>query len=125
MRLSPRSEARQRGSALVEISMSYAALVIISLLTLKASVNATSGQTWTVKQAMSDTFIARESALASRIPFEEAIGASSPWPRNPEVSETTVEIGKLPGGNSVNATLYRTRFPDANNLPAAGGSGTA
>lgn len=125
MRITHRSQVRDRGSALVEISMSYAALVIVALLTLKASINATAGQAWTVKQAMSDTYIARESALASRIPFEDLTGTSSLWPAHPAVATSTVEIGKLPGGQAVNATIHRTRFPDANNLPASGGSGTA
>ena len=38
---------------------------------------------------------------------------------------TTVEVGKLPGGFPVTATLHRTKHPDANNLIDAGGSGTA
>jgi hypothetical protein len=115
----------ERGSALIEISMSYAVLVAVALLSLRASVNATSGQTWTVRQAMSDAFITRESAMASRIPFADLIGPSSPWPRSPTVSSTTVTMGRLPGGALVTGTLYRTRIPDSNNLPAAGGTGTA
>ncbi len=105
--------------------MSYATLVIISLLTLKASLNATAGQAWTVKQAMSDAYITRESALASRIPFEAITGSSSLWPPHPSISTSTVAIGRLPGGQVVNATIHRTRIPDTNNLPAAGGTGTA
>lgn len=120
-----RQIARQRGSALIEISLSYATLVIVALLTLKASVNATSGQTWTIKQTMTDAYITRESALASRIPFDTLVGASSPWPQNPTVSSSTVTLGKLPGGQEVTGTLYRTRIPDANNLTTAGGTGTA
>lgn len=120
-----RSGSRQRGSALIEISLSYATLVIVALLTLKASVNATSGQTWTIKQSMTDAYITRESALASRIPFDTLVSASSLWPRNPTVSTSTVTLGKLPGGQLVTGTLHRTRFPDARNLPAAGGTGTA
>jgi len=125
MRLCSHNRKRQRGSALIEISMSYATLVIVALLTLKASVNATSNQTWTIKQSMTDAFITRETALASRMPFDDLIGAGSPWSRHPSVSTSTVTIGKLPGGQLVTATAYRTRIPDSNNLPAAGGSGTA
>jgi hypothetical protein len=73
---------------------------------------------------MSDAFITRESAMASRIPFEDLVGSSSPWPRSPTVSTTTVTMGQLPGGALVTGTLYRTRIPDPNNLPAAGGTGT-
>jgi hypothetical protein len=114
----------ERGSALIEISFSYAVLVVVALLSLRASVNATSGQSWTVRQTMSDAFITRESAMASRIPFEDLVGSSSPWPRSPTVSTTTVTMGQLPGGALVTGTLYRTRIPDPNNLPAAGGTGT-
>jgi hypothetical protein len=120
-----RSRSRHRGSALIEISLSYATLVITALLTLKASVNATSGQTWTVKQTMTDAFITRETALASRIPFDTLVGASSPWPRSPTVSTSTVSLGKLPGGKLVTGTLHRTRLPDENNLASGGGTGSA
>jgi hypothetical protein len=126
MRLSHhRSRSRQRGSALIEISMSYATLVIVALLTFKASVNAVSGQAWTVKQTMTDAFITRETALASRIPFDTLVGSSSPWPNHPTVSTSTVSLGKLPGGQPVTGTLHRTRLPDENNLSASGGSGDA
>jgi hypothetical protein len=110
---------------LIEISLSYATLVIVAMLTLKASVNATSGQTWTIKQSMTDAFITRETALASRIPYDTLVGASSPWSQSPSVATSTVTLGKLPGGQLVTGTLHRTRIPDANNLPAAGGTGTA
>lgn len=116
---------RQRGSVLIEVAMSYGVLVAIALLALKASINATSGQSWTVKQAMSDAYITRESALASRVPFNTLVGAASPWPLSPALSTSPVILGRLPGGGTVSGTLHRTRTPDPNNLPAAGGSGTA
>lgn len=125
MRLFRHRRRRERGSALIEISMSYATLVIVALLTLKASVNATSGQAWTVKQAMSDAFVTRETAMASRVPFEVLTGSSSPWALSPSVSTSTVAIGKLPGGQIVTGTIHRTRIPDPNNLPSAGGTGTS
>ncbi|HRQ87200.1 MAG TPA: hypothetical protein PLA50_00255 [Bacteroidia bacterium] len=105
--------------------MSYAVLVIVALLSLRSSVNTTSGQAWTVKQTMSDAYIARESALASRLPFDTVVGAESPWARHPSVATSTVTIGRLPGGQAVTATLHRTRIPDANNLASAAGSGTS
>lgn len=105
--------------------MSYATLVIVALLTLSASVNATSGQAWTVKQAMSDAFVTRETAMASRVPFDILTGSSSPWGLYPSVATATVTIGKLPGGQIVTGTVHRTRIPDPNNLPTAGGTGTA
>ena len=125
MRLNLHTRRTQKGSALIEIALSYATLVIVALLTLKASVNATSGQAWTIKQSMSDAYVTRETALASRIPFDSLTGTSSLWAQHPSVSTSTVTMGKLPGGKTVTATLHRTRIPDANNLPAAGGTGTA
>jgi hypothetical protein len=124
MHISTSRKATQRGSALIEISLSYATLVIVALLTLKSAVNATSSQAWTVKQSMSDAFIMRETALASRIPFSEVTGAASLWALSPAVTTSIVTIGKLPGGQPVTATLHRTRIPDSNNLPTAGGVGT-
>lgn len=124
MRFNRHHRGNEKGSALIEISMSYATLVIVALLTLKASVNATSGQAWTIKQAMSDAFVTRETAMASRVPFDLLTGGSSPWALYPSVSTTTVTMGKLPGGKVVTGTVHRTRIPDPNNLPSAGGTGT-
>ncbi len=114
-----------RGSALIEIAISYATLVIVALLVFKSSVNATSTQNWTIKQGMSDAYITQETSLASRVPFESITSTASRWPMTPEKSTTVVTIGKLPGGIPVTATLYRTRIPDQNNLSNAGGSGTS
>lgn len=125
MRANQPKRKYERGSALIEISLSYATLVIVAMLSLRASVNATSSQTWTIKQTMTDAFITRETALASRIPFDNITGPSSLWASHPAVSTSSVTVGKLPGGQLVTGTLHRTRIPDANNLPASGGTGTA
>lgn len=127
MRITPqqRNRRRSRGSAIIDIAVSYATLVIVALLTLKASINAAGTQTWTVKQAMSDAYLTRESALGQRIPFDEINSNASLWALSPNVATTTVTIGKLPGGVPVTATLHRTRIPAPNNLPSAGGSGNA
>ena len=98
MHLSKHSKSRQRGSALIEISLSYATLVIIALLTLKASVNATSSQAWTVRQSMSDAYIMRESALASRMNFSEVTGENSPWAESPS---SIPVLDKLPRGDTL------------------------
>lgn len=120
-----KAAARQKGSALVEIALSYAALLVVALISLKATLNASASQSWTVKQSMTDAYITQETALASRYPFEEITSDSSLWPLSPGVSTSDVVIGKLPGGTDVTAKLYRTRIPDPNNLSTAGGSGTA
>lgn len=125
MRATKPKKRSVRGSALIEISLSYATLVFVAMVGLRSSLNATSNQAWTVKQTMSDAFITRETALASRVPFDDITGPSSLWAVSPGVTTTSVTIGKLPGGQLVTGTLHRTRIPDANNLTTAGGTGTA
>lgn len=123
MRFSSSNFRRQRGSALIEVAVSYSVLVIVALITLKASINTAASQAWTVKQAMSDAYLTRETALANRVPFDEINTGSSLWAMKPAVTTSTVELGKLPGGKVVSATLHRTRIPAPNNLASAGGSG--
>lgn len=117
--------SRRRGSAVIEAAMGCGALVILATLLLKASVTATVSQRWTVVQVMTDAYLTRELALARRLPMNELAAMGSPWPVFPSVSVETVEVGLLPGGGAVTAELRRTRVPDPNNLPAAGGSGNA
>jgi hypothetical protein len=119
-----RKSNRQRGSALIEVAVAYGTLVTVAILTLKASVNTASSQAWTVKQSMSDAYLTRETALASRVPFDDATSDSSLWALYPNVTTSTVVIGKLPGGRAVTGELHRTRIPDSNNLTAVGGVGT-
>jgi len=123
MRLTAHIRRKQAGAALVEISVSYAALVIVGLLSMKAAMNVSSSQAWTVKQSMTDAYMTREIAVARRIPFDDAITNGSPWPQFPSVSTSTVVIGRLPGGSEVTATIHRTRLPDPNNRTTAGGTG--
>ncbi|MEM9281980.1 MAG: hypothetical protein AAGA96_09150 [Verrucomicrobiota bacterium] len=124
MRLKHSNKRRQRGSALIEIAVSYGTLVTVGMLTLKAAINTTSSQTWTVRQTMSDAYMTRETALASRIPFDDITTTGSLWSLYPSVTTSNVVIGKMPGGNNVTAELHRTRIPDPNNLTSAGGTGT-
>ena len=125
MKLTIPHQSRERGSALIDIALSFAALVTVSFLSLKASTITASSISWTVKQAMTDAYITRETAMSSRVPFETAISDGSPWPAYPSIATTQVVIGKLPGAKDVTATLHRTRVADENNLASAGGSGTA
>ncbi len=119
-----RARRRQRGSALIEIAVSYGTLVVVGILTLKAAINTSSSQAWTIKQTMSDAYLTRETALASRMPFDDITANGSLWELYPAVTTSTVVIGKMPGGNATTAALHRTRIPDSNNLVSAGGSGT-
>ncbi|MEM6277910.1 MAG: hypothetical protein AAF733_00425 [Verrucomicrobiota bacterium] len=124
MKLRGRQHPKSRGYALVEVAASYAAIVIVGLVTLRSTLNSVTGQHWTVKQAMTDAYLTREVALASRMPFSTIrSSSSSPWPEYPDVSSQTVVVGKLPGGSNVTAELHRTRIPDGNNRGSGGGSG--
>ncbi|MCB1234518.1 MAG: hypothetical protein KDM91_05560 [Verrucomicrobiae bacterium] len=115
---------RRRGIALLEATVGLGGLVVISLLLLKAGMSATMAQRWTVVQGMTDSFMTTETALAKRVPFEELNGVDSRWPEYPTVSDQAVEVGRLPGGVPLVATLKRTRVPDTNNFALAGGGGT-
>ncbi|OYV05419.1 MAG: hypothetical protein CFE26_11700 [Verrucomicrobiales bacterium VVV1] len=109
---------------LVEATMALSILTILGLLLLKLSLNVLYPRQWTLQQTLSDAYLTYEIAYAQRIPFETLTGNSSPWPMFPATATTTVEIGKIPGGRSVNATVVRTRIADPDNYPIDGGTGT-
>lgn len=125
MQLKRHNVGRKKGYALIEIAASYAAIVIVALITLRSTLNNINGQQWTAKQAMTDAFLTRETALASRIPFQNIRSDTSLWPLDADdISTDTVVIGKLPGGRNVTAELTRSRVPDSNNLASGSGLGT-
>lgn len=104
--------------------MALSVLTVLGLLLLKLSLNVLHPRQWTLQQTLSDAYLTYEIAYAQRIPFETLTGTSSPWPTFPANSSSSVEIGKLPGGRSVNATVTRTRIADPDNYPIDGGTGT-
>ncbi len=116
---------RNRGTLLLEISAGFGALLIVSLLLLKAALAVTAVQTWTVVQGLSDAHMSLEVAMGKRVPYGDFMAAGSIYPAYPTVSSSTVTVGKLPGGRAVTGTIRRTRLPMSNNLPTAGGIGTA
>ncbi len=96
---------------------------MLALVSLKASLNLASAQRVTIVQALSDAFLSRELAYASRLPFEELVDSEqSLWPTYPLSSDTEVEIGKLPGSVPVIARLVRTKYPSDSNLISKGGT---
>jgi len=116
-----KTTARNRGIAMLEVTAALAALLILALLLLKASLNVVVAQGWTVKQSLSDSFLTHEVALATRIPFTELRGVASQWPTFPASKNEVVEIGRLPGGKVVSAKLYRTKIAASGNLAYRGG----
>lgn len=105
--------------------MALSILTALGLILLKLSLNALSPRQWTLQQAITDAHMSYEGAWAERIPFETLSGSGSPWPQYPSQSSSQVEMGKLPGGRAITATVIRTRMADSNNLPAFGGTGTS
>lgn len=104
--------------------MSLVVLTVLGLSLLKLAINVTAPRQWTLQQTVSDAYMSYEKALAQRIQFERLRGDDSPWPEYPDSAAMDVELGKLPGGTSIVGTVTRTRHPDENNYPIAGGTGT-
>ena len=120
-----KKRARTRGTLLLEVAAGFGALLIVSLLLLKAALAVTAIQTWTVVQGLSDGHMSLEVAMGKRIPYDDFMAGGSIYPASPTVTSAAVEVGRLPGGRAVMGTIRRTRVPMANNLPTAGGTGTA
>ncbi len=126
-RLVRKARSLRRGMLLIEAGAALSILTVIGLVLLKLSLNVLQPRQWILQQTMSDAYMTFERAKAERIPFEDLVGVSSPWPAFPVTTTETVEIGRLPGGNGgrpVTGVVTRTRLPDPNNYPIDGGSGT-
>lgn len=120
----PVRRQRSRGSVLIEATIGIALLGVVAILLARGSLNAITGRYWTMTQNMSDAYMTYEVALAQRVPMDEVVAAETLWPLSPATAQTNVEIGRLPGGTPVTAVVHRTRIPNSNNLPSAGGTGT-
>ena len=100
-------------------------LTLLGLCMFKLSLNILLPRQWVLGQVITDAYMGYERAYAERIPFEDLLANSSPWPTYPTTTTTTgVEIGRLPGNVAVTGTVVRTRFADTNNYPIDGGTGT-
>ncbi len=113
------------GWALVEATMALSMLTVLGLVLLKLAISTVAPRQWNLLQAITDAYLSYEVAYAERCVFEDLTGTNSPWPVYPTNSQTTTELGKLPGGKAIIATVIRTRVADSNNLSANGGSGTS
>lgn len=109
---------------LIEAMLSLSILTVVGLVLLKLSLNILHPRQWVLRQTLSDAYLTYERAYAERIPFENLLASTSPWPAFPTTNTTTVEIGRLPGNRPVYGTLTRTRLPDTGNYPIDGGTGT-
>jgi prepilin-type N-terminal cleavage/methylation domain-containing protein len=115
----------RRGFALVEMTIALAILTVVGLVMLQLSLNILAPRQWSLQQSLTDAYLTFERSYAERVPFATLTANSgSPWPVYPNVSVSTVEIGRLPGGTAVTGTVTRTRMADPNNYPIDGGSGS-
>jgi hypothetical protein len=109
---------------LLEAMLALSILTVIGLTLLKLSLNILHPRQWVMQQAVTDAYMTYERAYAERIPFENLLANNSPWPAQPTVATTSVEIGRLPGNSTITGTVTRTRMPDTGNYPIDGGNGT-
>lgn len=118
----------KRGFVLVEALMALSLLTVIGLVLLKLALNILAPRQWILQQSVTDAYMTYERAYAERIPFENLLAANSPWPdfaaSGTKTTASSVEIGRLPGGNPIIGTVTRTRFADSGNYPIDGGTGT-
>lgn len=114
----------RRGFVMVEALMGISILTVLGLCLLKLSLNILHPRQWILQQTVTDAYLTFERAYAERIPFENLLAENSPWPVYPTTSSTVMEVGRMPGGALITATVVRTRIPDAGNYPIDGGSGT-
>ena len=116
--LTPISHPRLRpcGSMLLESVVALGFASVLALMMMKASMVSLASNQWTVMQTLTDAYMTRESALASRVPLAEVTAVTSKWPdpaiNVPQRIQTTVTIGKLAGGEAVPGTLIRFRTND-------------
>ena len=119
-----KARSLRRGFVLIESMMALSLLTLLGLVLFKLSLNILSPRQWVLRQTVTDAYMTYERAYAERIPFEDLLANTSPWPVFPTTTATVVEVGRLPGGVAINGTVTRTRIADTGNYPIDGGSGT-
>jgi len=113
-----------KGFLLLEATLSMLILGIVGILLFQLTMNILYPRQWTMMQVVSGAYMTYERAYAERYPFNELTEEDSPWPMFPNTSTVVVEMGRLPGGVPIMATVTRTRIPAPGNFPADGGVGT-
>lgn len=117
-----KARSRSRAFLLVETSLSLSILTLLGLLLLKLSLNIIQPRQWAIHQSISDAYLTCERAAAERISYSDLTAVTSPWPTFPAVATRTEEIGRLPGGHPISATIHRFRIADSGNVPSAEGT---
>lgn len=94
---------------LIEAMLSLSILTVLGLILLKLSINILQPRQWTLQSTLSDAYMTYERAYAERIPFDDLLATNSPWPVYPQTATSSVEVGRLPGGQIVTGQVTRTR----------------
>jgi hypothetical protein len=113
-----------RGSVLLEVSIGLALTAFVAVASLKQSMLAISAGQWAAMQAITDAYLTRETALATRLPYDQ-LQQSSYWPPTSDATSITVSLGRIadPAGNGtlpVTGRLTRRSSSEtisADNLP--------
>jgi hypothetical protein len=100
------------GSVLLEVSLGLALAAFVAVATLRQSMLALSAGQWAAMQAITDSYLTRETALATRLPYDE-LTQEVFWPPNEAASTQTVVLGSMadPAGGpprEVQAQLTRS-----------------
>ena len=119
-----KARSLRRAFVMVEAIMALTILTTVGLVLLKLSLNILHPRQWVLQQTVTDAYMTYERSYAERIPFDDLLASTSPWPAFPATATTSVELGKYPGGRSIAGTVVRTRVPDDANYPIDGGTGT-
>lgn len=110
---------------IIELAVALGLLTAIGLFLLKGTLDVMAPRQWVIQQNITDSYLTYEESYAKRISFEEFTANDSAWPIYPDVSSSTVELGKMPGGRAITGTVTRTRVADDNNIPAPSDSSYA
>jgi hypothetical protein len=111
-----------RGSILLEVSIGLALTAFIAVASLRQSMLALSAGQWASMQALTDAYLTRETALASRLPFDQLREADF-WPPQDEAVTTTVGVGSIAnpvGGPPISIEAQLTRSSQLEAMSAEG-----
>jgi hypothetical protein len=115
---------RMLGSVLLEVSIGLALTAFVAVATLRQSMLAISAGQWAAMQAVTDAYLTRETALATRLPYDQ-LQQSGHWPPVSDATSVTVSLGSIadPAGHgtlTVTGRLTRSSSSEtisADNLP--------
>lgn len=128
---------------LVELSLAIVLLLFIAMWAFRTNIQTISPRNWAMVQTLTDAYMTGPLAQAESVDFSELLAdETTDWPTYPDSKTTNnIVIGVLPlgfdsegnpnldnegnpMGRAITGTLVQTKEPAADNLNAAGGTGT-